>query len=77
MLKDENIALISTDPHQIERNKNHENIASNNDESIDQDQDHIPPKSGGLFKKNPKNRTFHIPWGSIQEWGCNQADTVY
>ena len=20
--------------------------------------------------------TFHITWGSIQEWGCNQADTV-
>ena len=35
------------------------------------------PKSGGLFKKNPKNGTFHITWGSIQEWGCNQADMVY
>ena len=34
------------------------------------------PKSGGLFKKNANNRTFHITWGSIQEWGCNQADTV-
>ena len=33
-------------------------------------------KSGGLFKKYPKNGTFHITWGSIQEWGCNQADTV-
>ena len=29
-----------------------------------------------LLKKNPKNSTFHITWGSIQEWGCNQADTV-
>ena len=35
------------------------------------------PKSGGLFKKTPKNGTFHITWGSIQEWGCNQADMVY
>ena len=35
------------------------------------------PKSGGLFKKNPKNCTFHITWGSIQEWGCIRADTVY
>ena len=26
--------------------------------------------------KNPKNWTFHITWGSIQEWGCNIADTV-
>ena len=33
-------------------------------------------KSGVLFKKIPKNRIFHITWGSIQEWGCNQADTV-
>ena len=35
-----------------------------------------PSKSGGLFKKTPKNWTFHITWGSIQEWGCNIADTV-
>ena len=34
-------------------------------------------KSGVLFKKTPKNMTFHITWGFIQEWGCNQADTVY
>ena len=33
-------------------------------------------KSGVLFKKTPKNRTFHITWGSIQEWGCIGADTV-
>ena len=33
-------------------------------------------KSGGLFKKNPKNWTFHITWGSIQEWGSIRADTV-
>ena len=36
-----------------------------------------PSKSGGgLFKKNPKNRTFHINWGFIQEWGVNHADKV-
>ena len=35
------------------------------------------PKSGGLLQKNSKNGTFRIRWGSIQEWGCNQADTVY
>ena len=23
-----------------------------------------------------KKRTFHIPWGSIQKWGCIRADTV-
>ena len=34
------------------------------------------PKSGGLFKKTPKNGTFLIRWGSIQEWSCNQVDTV-
>ena len=34
-------------------------------------------KSGVLFKKPPKNMTFHITWGSIQEWGYNQADTVF
>ena len=33
-------------------------------------------KSGGLFKKNPKNWTFHITWGTIQEWGCIDSDTV-
>ena len=33
-------------------------------------------KSGGLFKKNPKNWTFHITWGYIQEWGYIDADTV-
>ena len=33
-------------------------------------------KSGVLFEKKPKNRTFHIPWGSIQKWGCIGADTV-
>ena len=34
-------------------------------------------KSGGLFKKNPKNLTFHITCGSIQEWGSIRADTVF
>ena len=34
------------------------------------------PKSGVLFEKTPKNLTFHITWGSIQEWGCIEADTV-
>ena len=30
-----------------------------------------------LSKKNPKYYwTFHITWGSIQERGCNIADTV-
>ena len=33
-------------------------------------------KSGGLFKETPKNWTFHITWGSIQEWGSIRADTV-
>ena len=35
------------------------------------------PQSGGLLKKNSNNRTFHITWGSIQEWGCIDADTVF
>ena len=34
-------------------------------------------KSGVLFKKTPKNMTFHTTWGSIQEWSCVQADTVH
>ena len=33
-------------------------------------------KSGGLFKKKPKNWTLQITWGSIQEWGSIDADTV-
>ena len=33
-------------------------------------------KSGVLFEKKPQNRTFHITWGSIQEWGCISADTL-
>ena len=33
-------------------------------------------KSGVLFEKTPKNRTFHITWSSIQEWGCISEDTV-
>ena len=34
------------------------------------------PKSRVLFEKKPKNLTFHITWGSIQDWGCIEADTV-
>ena len=33
-------------------------------------------KSGVIFKKNHKNITFHITWGSIQEWGGIEANTV-
>ena len=33
-------------------------------------------KSGVLFKKTLKNLTFQMRWGSIQEWGCIDADTV-
>ena len=29
-----------------------------------------PSKSGGLFKKTPKNWTFHNTWGTIQEWAA-------
>ena len=36
-----------------------------------------PSKSADLFKKTPKNWTIHITWGSIQEWGSINADTVY
>ena len=35
------------------------------------------PKSVVLLKKNSKNWTFHITWGSIQEWGSIEADTVW
>ena len=42
-----------------------------------------PPKSGlfqqkvGVYsRKPPKTRLFHITWGSIQEWGSIDADTV-
>ena len=34
-------------------------------------------KSGGLFKKKPQNWILHIIWGSIQEWGSINADTVF
>ena len=34
-------------------------------------------KRGVLFKKTQKNMTFHITWGSIQEWGCIEADIRY
>ena len=37
--------------------------------------EHLSKKSGVLFKKNPKNMTFHTTWCSIQEWVCIQADT--
>ena len=33
-------------------------------------------KKLGFIQENPKNLTFHITWGSIQEWGCIQEDTV-
>ena len=43
------------------------------------------PSKSGLFalkvgvysRKPPKNRTFQITWGSIQEWGCSQADRAH
>ena len=35
------------------------------------------PKSGSLFKKNPKNWTFHITCGSIEELDSIEADTVF
>ena len=33
----------------------------------------LAPKSGVFFKKTFKNMTFSFTWGSIQEWGCIQA----
>ena len=42
-----------------------------------------PSKSGlldkkvGFIQEKPQKQDFSISWGSIQEWGCNQADTVY
>ena len=41
-----------------------------------------PSKSGlldkkvGFIQEKPQKQDFSISWGSIQEWGCNQADTV-
>ena len=41
-----------------------------------------PSKSGlfdqkwGFIQEKPQKQDFSITWGSIQEWGCNQADTV-
>ena len=32
-------------------------------------------KRGFIQEKTPK-QDFSITWGSIQEWGCNQANTV-
>ena len=37
----------------------------------------LQQKSGVVSKKNPKNGTFHITWGSIKDWGCIRADTVH
>ena len=33
-------------------------------------------KKWGFIQEKPKNCTFHITWGSIQEWGSIRADTV-
>ena len=30
----------------------------------------------GFIQEKPQKLDFSITWGSIQEWGCNQADTV-
>ena len=34
-------------------------------------------KSGGFNQENPQKRDFSQTWGSIQEWRCIEADTVY
>ena len=34
-------------------------------------------KKWGFIQEKPQKQDFSITWGSIQEWGCNQADTVY
>ena len=34
-------------------------------------------KKWGFIQEKPQKQDFSISWGSIQEWGCNQADTVY
>ena len=33
-------------------------------------------KKWGCIQEKPQKQDFSITWGSIQEWGCNQADTV-
>ena len=33
-------------------------------------------KKWGFIQEKPQKQEFSISWGSIQEWGCNQADTV-
>ena len=33
-------------------------------------------KKWGFIQEKPQKQDFSIFWGSIQEWGCNQADTV-
>ena len=33
-------------------------------------------KTWGFIQETPQNWTFHIIWGSIQEWGSNNADTI-
>ena len=33
-------------------------------------------KKWGFIQEKPQKQDFLISWGSIQEWGCNQADTV-
>ena len=33
-------------------------------------------KKWGFIQEKPQKQDFSISWGSIQEWGCNQADTV-
>ena len=32
-------------------------------------------KKWGFIQEKPQKQDFSISWGSIQEWGCNQADT--
>ena len=33
-------------------------------------------KKWGFIQEKSQKQDFSISWGSIQEWGCNQADTV-
>ena len=33
-------------------------------------------KKWGFIQEKPQNMTFQTTWGSIQEWGCIQANTV-
>ena len=34
-------------------------------------------KKWGFIQENPQKQDFSHTWGSIQEWRCIEADTVY